>query len=268
MTRAYLRLDPGFDEHKAHYPDGPYAALIGCLCLAESQPDRGRFRSQRYLKALLDKRGRHVEYLIAHGDLVLLPDGRLYIEGWDEWQEGDWKVTERVRRIRGRKHGDVSPDVTVSATPDVTVRTESLRDPAPSERSGAVRSEAVHSEALRGALRAREANGAAARDDEYAIQALAEQLVGPNALQNIRSKFGEMAMAQVRKHGLPAVTQAWQTVATATGPSPTIRQIVFSADDLLDPPVRVRVEPPKKRQAKGFLPSDEEVRDAFEHYDD
>ena len=23
MTRAYLRLDPGFDEHKEGYPDGP-----------------------------------------------------------------------------------------------------------------------------------------------------------------------------------------------------------------------------------------------------
>ena len=64
MSRAYLRLDPGFDEHKESYPDGPYAALICVLCLAESQPFRGRFRSVKYLRALMGKRGRHLAYLI------------------------------------------------------------------------------------------------------------------------------------------------------------------------------------------------------------
>ncbi len=41
MTRHYIRLDPAFDERKESYPDGPYAALIGVLCLSESQPERG-----------------------------------------------------------------------------------------------------------------------------------------------------------------------------------------------------------------------------------
>lgn len=102
MTRAYLRLDPAFDERKESYPDGPYSALIATFCLAESQPERGRFRSEKYLRALLGRRGRHLPYLIEHRDLIALPDGRLYVEGWDEWQEGDWKVGERVARIRNR----------------------------------------------------------------------------------------------------------------------------------------------------------------------
>lgn len=104
MTRHYIRLDPAFDERKESYPDGPYAALIGALCLAESQPERGRFRSADYLRRLLGKRGKHVAYLIDHGDVVTLSDGRVYIDGWDEWQEGDWKVAERVARIRQRSH--------------------------------------------------------------------------------------------------------------------------------------------------------------------
>lgn len=123
MTRAYLRLDPAFDEHKESYPDGPYAALIATFCLAEAQPNRGRFRSAEYLRRLLGKRGRFVAYLIEHGDLVEQEEGRVYVEGWDEWQEGDWKVAERVSRIRNRPrsrnvggngscNGRVTPDET------------------------------------------------------------------------------------------------------------------------------------------------------------
>jgi hypothetical protein len=123
VTRAYIRLDPSFDERKYDYPDGPYAALIATFCLAEHQPERGRFRSLDYLARLLGKRGRHASYLLEHGDLIKLPDGRCYLVGWDEWQEGDWKVGERVARIRNRKNGteQVTPDVTVHVTPPVTV---------------------------------------------------------------------------------------------------------------------------------------------------
>lgn len=123
MTRAYLRLDPGYDERKESYPDGPYAALIACFCQAELQPERGRFRNERYLRALLGRRGRHVGYLIDHGDLLRLDDGRIYVVGWDEWQEGDWKVGERVERIRNRRRKDGTVDV----TPDVTVDVTALR---------------------------------------------------------------------------------------------------------------------------------------------
>lgn len=104
MTRAYIRLDPAFDDNKTAYPDGPYSALIACFCIAEMQPQRGRFRNQAYLKALLGRRGRYLKYLIDHGDIVTLADGRLYIDGWDEWQEGDWKVGERLARLRHRMH--------------------------------------------------------------------------------------------------------------------------------------------------------------------
>lgn len=109
MTRAYIRLDPGFADRKVDYPDGPHAALIDCFCFAETQMTRGRFRDIRILRALLGRRGRWVQYLVDHGDLSILPDGRVYVDGWDEWQEGDWKVNERVQLIRGR-HGDAEPE--------------------------------------------------------------------------------------------------------------------------------------------------------------
>lgn len=102
--RAYQRLDPRAYERKVieqSYPLGAFAAFIGAINAAESQPDRGWFRSEKLVRALLGPAGKWVSYLIDHGDLVRC-DGRLYVEGWQEWQEGDWKVTERVARINSR----------------------------------------------------------------------------------------------------------------------------------------------------------------------
>lgn len=124
MARAYLRLDPAFFDRKAidqKYPPAAVAALIGVLCHAEHQPKRGRFRDVRVLKALLGPLAKWIPFLIQHRDLVS-KKGELYVEGWDEWQEGDWKVGERVKRIRNRQKGDdAGADVTVDVTPDVTV---------------------------------------------------------------------------------------------------------------------------------------------------
>src|SRR5688500_10843993 len=99
--RAYLRLDPHLADHKAAYPDGAFRAFIECLIFAEPQPKRGRFRNERLLRVLLEKRGRWVPYLISHGDLMHSGTGdELYVDGWDEWQEGDVTVPERMKRLR------------------------------------------------------------------------------------------------------------------------------------------------------------------------
>ena len=106
MTRAYLRLDPGFYERKLEqgYPLAAIGAFCGVLCLAEMQPVRGRFRNVAVLKALLGATAaRQVPILIEKGDLVLDERGRLYVDGWDEWQEGDVTVKERMQRVRNKQ---------------------------------------------------------------------------------------------------------------------------------------------------------------------
>jgi hypothetical protein len=116
--RAYLRLDPNLVDKKADYPDGAYRAFVDTLCHAEQQQPRGRFRSRKLLAVLLGKRGRWIPYLIEHGDLAETPSGRVYVDGWDEWQEGDVTVSERMKRLRSRDR-----TVTPTDTPTVTVPT-------------------------------------------------------------------------------------------------------------------------------------------------
>jgi len=102
-VRAYLRLDPNFADRKVAYPDGAFRAYVEVLCFAEQQHPRGVFRSRKLLAVLLEKRARWIAYLLEHGDIEEMSTGQIVVEGWTEWQEGDWKVHERVQRIRNRQ---------------------------------------------------------------------------------------------------------------------------------------------------------------------
>ena len=123
--RAYIRVDPELADRKCHYPDGALSAFVLTLCFAEQQPQRGYFKPN-VLKALLERRARWIPYLIEHGDLEDR-NGRLYFVGWDEWQEGDWKVHERVKRIRERR--TVTPTVTKTVTPVTVVTVNTPSEP-------------------------------------------------------------------------------------------------------------------------------------------
>jgi hypothetical protein len=128
-VRAYLRLDPTFGDRKAAYPDGAFRAYIEVLCFAEQQHPRGVFRSRKLLAVLLDKRARWIGYLIENGDLIEVPTGQLVVDGWTEWQEGDWKVHERIARIRNRQRRERTPaTVTNDTVPTVTPDTEPTVD--------------------------------------------------------------------------------------------------------------------------------------------
>lgn len=121
--RAYLRVDPDLVDHKATYPDGAFRAYVEVLCFAEQQHPRGVFRNRKLLAVLLDKRAKWIQFLLDHDDLILMPTGQLVVEGWEEWQEGDWKVAERMKRVRGRERATnrtVTND-TVAAVTDDTV---------------------------------------------------------------------------------------------------------------------------------------------------
>ena len=131
--RSYIRVDPELADRKkrAAYPDGAFAAFVELLCAAEHQPHRGRFATLAILRAYLSRRARWIPFLLDHDDLEALIDGSYYVIGWDEWQEGDWKVQERVQRIRNRRRGkELTARVTVDVTPHVTVATVNT----PSER--------------------------------------------------------------------------------------------------------------------------------------
>ncbi len=123
--RSYIRFDPEFADRKGHYPDGALSAFALTLCFAEHQPQRGFFK-RAVLKALLERRARWIDYLVSHKDLEVLPDGRLYLVGWLEWQEGDWKVQERVQRIRARRTATVTSTVTSGVTETVNTPSEPL----------------------------------------------------------------------------------------------------------------------------------------------
>lgn len=97
LPRAYLRIDPNVDQV---YPE-LRNTFVGLLCSGHRQPERGRYRDRALVEALHSRP--FVRRCFDRGDLVLLTDGRVYIDGWDEWQEGDLTVAERMRRMRDRR---------------------------------------------------------------------------------------------------------------------------------------------------------------------
>lgn len=109
MTRPYIKLDPRLPERKDYYPDGPWRALVETFCYAASQDTPGRFKNERVLRALLGARGRHVPFLIEQGDLTPSNLGFVYVEGWEQWQEGKYPtVAARLSAIED-KRGPMSP---------------------------------------------------------------------------------------------------------------------------------------------------------------
>lgn len=121
MPRAYLRIDPNIDQTHPDNLDG----FVRLLCVAARQPERGRFRSRVILEGLLGKP--KVRALYARGDVMDQADGRAYVMGWDEWQEGDHTVGDRMKRLRARRHNivvtppspasiDVTTDASLSST--------------------------------------------------------------------------------------------------------------------------------------------------------
>lgn len=116
--KAYLRLDPLVDERKSHYTPAQFGTFLKVMALASRQSHRGRFRSRAaLLGALPAAYARQLPFLYAEGDLLDQPDGTVYLDGYDEWQEGDVTVRERMARLRNRKrnewrNGGVSDGVT------------------------------------------------------------------------------------------------------------------------------------------------------------
>ena len=116
LPRAYLRIDPNIDQH----PDP--LAMVKAMCAAARQPNRGRFRDPRILERAVGRR--QYREMVQRGDVSPDQSGPgVYLEGWDEWQEGDLTVGERMRRMRLRRKGKTVSHVTPPPSPrrnDVT----------------------------------------------------------------------------------------------------------------------------------------------------
>ena len=116
LPHAYLRIDPNIDQ--THPDPGEFLRL---LCAADRQPSRGRFKSEEVLRNAIGRRAASLS--MVRYDVVLhdgseegcldgdrrrerCPEGpHLYVAGWDDWQEGDHTVGERMSRYRSRKKG-------------------------------------------------------------------------------------------------------------------------------------------------------------------
>lgn len=109
LPKAYLRMDPNIDQH------ADCEGMVMLMCAANRQPIRGRFQPE-FVVRLLGKR-RAQQFMTARPgkrrpDLAQLDDGTLYLDGWEEWQEGDLTVGERVRRLRAKRYSTVTAPVT------------------------------------------------------------------------------------------------------------------------------------------------------------
>jgi hypothetical protein len=101
LPKVYLRIDPNIDQH----PDPEGMLLL--ICAANRQPHRGRFVDVAIIERCLG-RERAKRFLSPRRpgktpDVVQLEDRTFYVDGWDEWQEGDLTVGDRVRRLRARR---------------------------------------------------------------------------------------------------------------------------------------------------------------------
>jgi hypothetical protein len=101
LPRAYLRIDPNIDQH----PDP--LSMLRAMCAAARQPKRGRFRDALVLERAVGRRPYRA--MVERGDVVPAEPGPgVYLAGWDEWQEGDFTVAERMRRMRDRRSNGVT----------------------------------------------------------------------------------------------------------------------------------------------------------------
>jgi hypothetical protein len=115
LPKAYLRIDPHLAS--THESAGEFIRLLEA---AFQQPRRGRFKNIAVLRAAVGRgvadRGVARRDVVGHGseedckredgttrDFCSADLPHLYLNGWDEWQEGDHTVGERMRRVRARK---------------------------------------------------------------------------------------------------------------------------------------------------------------------
>lgn len=246
LPKAYLRLDPNIDQT---HPDTK--AMVRLMCVSNRQPHRGHFKNRQLAESILGKRD--VKTYLDRGDLEVLPSGELYVDGWEEWQEGDWTVGERQNRIRAKRRAK-RDTVTVESRPDNAASvTEPLSRPLPpSEALGrlGVKAEDVlpHTPSARDGL----------PNITKEVQAAGEAITGRGILAAGERQLTELDRL-VEDHGVESVVRAMQAVAQ--GERMTWVQVVWGARKRLEP---IPGALPSKEQQKADTESADQARWAKE----
>ncbi len=204
---------------------------------------------------------------------LLIVDGHVYsIKGLDAIRTTDIARTTSAtmarrskhpagmssRRRQQRKHSPSTSDVAVNVasdddvdvTNDVTMNVTANRD-----KSIEVAPDSVFADAQTESVAARDDGDVTVHwshedqelqrrqlrhPDQLQLQKLAESLTGlPYAMANVYGGLGAKAVTeQLAPYGFARVQHAWSEVAErvrANGGKPTLRQLVFGADDMLNP---------------------------------
>lgn len=237
-VRAYHRVDPLMDERKGHYSPSQLGAFVKVQLLAGRQRCPGRFRSLEAVANIVPASYvEHIPFLVAEGDLIVQPDGTVYLDGWDEWQEGDLTVSERMSRLRNRRrNAGVTDTVTATVTEPVT---STVTRASPSANANAVADASSPEGGLGGT--------AIPRD----VQAAWESATGRTILASGRFPYEYLDDA-CRRHEAYDVIVKIKRARAQFDRVPEVAALAMAVKALLDPPldpkaVKQAADPPRRR---------------------
>jgi hypothetical protein len=161
-----------------------------------------------------------------------LEDGTVYVDGWNEWQEGDLTVRDRMAALRNRRRNST---VTGTVTPTVT-------EPSPPATRYSVGVGVGISGASNDAPPAREG---LPNLDQGAIRALEHRTGRP--IQIAGDKQLTEYDRLIEDHGLEKVLSAMDRLMTDGQPM-TARQLVWGAMKVLEPMVDTKELAKTERQ--------------------
>lgn len=246
LPKAYLRLDPNIDQH-----DDP-GAMVVLLCEANRQIPRGRFSNLTRLRQILGSK--RLGVAIERGDLVWLSGSTYYVDGWDEWQEGDITVGERMFRMRGRRR-----NAAVTETYPLPLLSPDPSLPPPLGVG-------VDESASALSLRAREGLS----EEETEVFATFAKL---GAAIREESTLGRRLLSLIERRGAAAVLEVGKMLGEK-GEKLSDRQLVLGAENFLDKiPIakEIRAEQIADEEAKRntrILQDMERRRREWEHFTD
>lgn len=210
--------------------------------------------------------GRYAKYqadYVALGLLHVAPDycdeekRGTCLRGRESFQEGtlvvhDWPRHQREHAVRQQNYRDGQGDAESDGQSDV------LGDASSDVRSD-IPSRAL---SLSSVSSSSEEGGSGGKPEVVALQRLAEELTGrPYVMANVYGGLGQKAVTeQLDLHGFAAVERAWREVHRNHDGRVTLRQLVFEADEILNPIQRKQSPKDEKQSAIDALRAEAQRR--------